>query len=171
MTAATIEVGAWRAIAEAVRVPEPRRRFQLRLRKRGADQSFREIWSTTVDPASRFVDRAPLPRGQAHVIQESGPPAAKVDLLIMGDGYTAEQMDKYHADATRMAEALFTGLRLVDGVDSAAFAARYGSDPLERFGERLDDAFAAGLLASEAGRLRLTDRGMLLSNEVFQLLV
>ena len=36
--------GTWRSIREAVRVPEPRRPFQLRIRKRGADQSFREIW-------------------------------------------------------------------------------------------------------------------------------
>ncbi len=71
----------------------------------------------------------------------------------------------------RMAEALFTGLRLSEGVDVTSFGARYGVDPLAHFGGRLEDAFVAGLLVSEAGRLRLTDRGMLLSNEVFQLLV
>ena len=43
--------GTWRTIPEAVRIPEPRRPFQLRLRKRQADQSFREIWQKTIDPA------------------------------------------------------------------------------------------------------------------------
>ncbi len=88
-----------------------------------------------------------------------------------GDDSAVRDGERSLTDEVRMAEALFTGLRLVDGVDSAAFGARYGADPLDQFGERLDDAFAAGLLKSEEGRLRLTDRGMLLSNEVFQLLV
>ena len=70
-----------------------------------------------------------------------------------------------------LAEALFTGLRLVKGVDLAGFRDRYGHDPLELFGARLEEAFAADLLLEDAGRLRLTERGFLLSNEVFQLLV
>ena len=40
-------------------------------------------------------------------IQERGKPADKVDLLILGDGYTAAELDKFEADARRGAEALF----------------------------------------------------------------
>jgi hypothetical protein len=98
----------WRAIPEAVRVPEPRRPFQLRIRKRQRDQSFREIWSVTLDPASRFVDRAPVPPQQVWSVAEHGDPAVKADLLILGDGYTADETDKYHTDVRRAAEALFT---------------------------------------------------------------
>ena len=36
---------------------------------------------------------------------------------------------------------------------------------------RLDDAFAAGLLARQGGRVRLTRAGVLLSNEVFSALL
>ena len=106
-TTGEARAGTWRAIAEAVRLPEPRRPFQLRIRKREADQSFREVWTLTVDPASRFVDRAPVPRRKVWPLVENGDPAHKVDLLILGDGYTAEQMDKYRADAKRAAGALF----------------------------------------------------------------
>ena len=88
-----------------------------------------------------------------------------------GDGSAVLAGERSLTAEVRMGEALFTGLRLVDGIDTAAFDARYGRDPLAHFGDRLEPAFAAGLLASEEGRLRLTDRGMLLSNEVFQLLV
>jgi hypothetical protein len=99
--------GTWRAIQEAVRVPEPRRPFQLRIRKRGSDRSFREIWSTTIDPTSRFVDRPPLPVADVVEIAVHGEPAVKADLLILGDGYAAGEMDAFEADARRAADALF----------------------------------------------------------------
>lgn len=71
----------------------------------------------------------------------------------------------------RRSEALFTGLRRRDGVDLTVFARRYGVDALAEFGPRLRDAFTAGLLEEAAGALRLTNRGVLVSNEVFRLLV
>jgi len=74
-------------------------------------------------------------------------------------------------DAERRAEALFTGLRRDRGIDREAFRRRYGLDPLDEFGARLADAFAAGLLETRNGVLRLTDDGVLVSNEVFRALV
>jgi hypothetical protein len=46
-----------------------------------------------------------------------------------------------------------------------------GVDQLDEHGKALADAFAAGLLVADETRLRLTERGVLLSNEVFQALV
>jgi hypothetical protein len=100
--------GIWRAIPEAVRVPEPRRPFQLRIRKRQSDQSFREVWSLTIDPGSRFVDRAPVPEQNVWALVDNGGPAVKVDLLILGDGYRQGESEKYRQDAARAAEALFS---------------------------------------------------------------
>jgi oxygen-independent coproporphyrinogen-3 oxidase len=71
----------------------------------------------------------------------------------------------------RAGEALFTGLRRREGVDLASFRGRHGIDPLAEWREGLGSAARAGLVAAEAGRLRLTDRGVLLSNEVFRLFV
>ena len=39
---------------------------------------------------------------------ENGPPRDKVDLLLLGDGYTAAEMGKWHADAKRLADILFS---------------------------------------------------------------
>src|SRR5262245_43671432 len=52
--------GTWRTFRESVRFPETRGKAQLVLKKRAADGSFHEIFSTVVDPASRFVDRSPV---------------------------------------------------------------------------------------------------------------
>jgi oxygen-independent coproporphyrinogen III oxidase len=58
-------------------------------------------------------------------------------------------------------ERFFVGLRLMDGIRPSPAEWRRFDRPIQRF---LD----AGLLATESGALRLTDRGVLLSNEVFQ---
>jgi hypothetical protein len=100
--------GTWRTFHESMRFPEPRGKVQLVLKKRGADGAFREIFSTLADPASRFVDRSPLPAaGKVWTVFENGPPAVKVDLLVLGDGYSAAETAKFHADVRRLTAALF----------------------------------------------------------------
>jgi hypothetical protein len=99
--------GTWRSIGEAVRIPEPRSPFQLRIRKRQPDQSFREIWSLVIDPASRFVDRPPAPSGDVWAVMEHGSPSVKVDVVVLGDGYSGGQRDKFEADVRRLVGELF----------------------------------------------------------------
>ncbi len=38
---------------------------------------------------------------------ENGPPAQKVDLLVIGEGYTAAERQKFHGDVTRLLDGLF----------------------------------------------------------------
>jgi hypothetical protein len=104
--------GIWRTFHESQRFPEPRSTVQLVLSKRGADGAFREIFSTVVDPGSRFVDRSPIagpaPPGEVWSVFEHGSPAEHVDLLFLGDGYTAAELDQFHADVERLTEVLFS---------------------------------------------------------------
>lgn len=110
--------GLWRSFHESQRFPEPRRPVQVSLRKRNAAGHFEEIFTATVDPASRFVDRSSLPEVEGvWAVRENGDPAIKVDLLVLGDGYAVEELEKYHADVERLVDALF---------DSEPFASREG---------------------------------------------
>lgn len=100
--------GIWRTFHESQRFPEPREPVQLVLKKRDADGAFREIFSAAVDPSSRFVDRSPLGKsGDTWAVFENGPPVEKVDLLVLGDGYSAEELDDYRRDVEKVAKALF----------------------------------------------------------------
>ena len=69
--------------------------------------------------------------------------------------------------ATALADALILGLRLTDGVEVAPFEARFGANLEASFGPALARYEALGILDRGDGRLRLTDRGLLLSNELF----
>ena len=98
-----------RTFHESLRFPWPSQPVKVVLRKRQADNSFAEIWNTAVDPASRFVNAATLVRPDARVwtVFENGPSATKVDLVVLGEGYTRAQQAKFHADVKRLIEALF----------------------------------------------------------------
>jgi oxygen-independent coproporphyrinogen III oxidase len=66
-----------------------------------------------------------------------------------------------------MAETAMLGLRLVDGLSLSDFAQRFGQPFEQIFGDRLAEVAAQGLLERQGDRLRLTERGRLLGNEVF----
>ena len=70
-------------------------------------------------------------------------------------------------DLPRRKEELMLGLRLSGGVPSSSFEDIRRTLPAAS-AQRLEDAFDAGLLERPPGRVRLTRRGVLLSNEVFQ---
>ena len=66
----------------------------------------------------------------------------------------------------RYEEALFTGLRLNDGVDGAAIEARFGQDPWAEFGEAITGYVEGDLAWRRGRRVGLTRRGMLVANEI-----
>jgi len=70
-------------------------------------------------------------------------------------------------DSLRRKEGLMMGLRVSGGVPSSTFEEVRKALPAAT-AQRLEDAFDAGLLETVSGRVRLTRRGVLLSNEVFQ---
>jgi len=71
--------------------------------------------------------------------------------------------------ATEMAETMFMGLRLVEeGVTLARFRARFGVDARDAYREELRELGGLGLIVVDDERVRLTRRGRLLGNEVFQ---
>ena len=97
-----------RGFSESVRFPEPKQPVRVVLKKRGRGNEFEEAWSVSVDPADPAIDRSGPPAARAWAVIESGEPRDKVDLLLLGDGYTAAEMEKWHADARRLADILFT---------------------------------------------------------------
>jgi putative oxygen-independent coproporphyrinogen III oxidase len=71
----------------------------------------------------------------------------------------------------RLGDALFTGLRLSDGVDLETVGLRYGVDVWERFGGELERYLEAGCLCRDGNRLWLTRSGMLVAHEVMAVFV
>jgi len=96
-----------RTFHESLRFPAPSAPVQVIMKKRDRRNAFREVWSVLIDPADPAVERSAPPAAEVWAVMHNGEPADKVDLLLMGDGYTAAEMDKWHADARRLTALLF----------------------------------------------------------------
>jgi oxygen-independent coproporphyrinogen III oxidase len=92
-------------------------------------------------------------------------PQAYIEALEQGRSPRGE-VERLEGRSAR-AEAVFLGLRLNEGLDLAAWPREHGGDLWQDFGPALEAALKAGCLESLDGRLRLTPKGRLLSNEVF----
>jgi len=98
-----------RTFSESLRFPAPEAPVEIVLKKRDAKNYWRDIWSTTIDPKDIFIDRSkPAAPAPLIPIHKSGDPATKVDLLLLGDGYTARERSKFVADARRLVAVLFS---------------------------------------------------------------
>ena len=99
---------ARRTFSESLRFPAPDGPVQIVLKKRDAENAFREVWTMVLDPKNMFIDSsAPPSPGPLLEIQKSGDSADKVDFLILGDGYTAAERGKFEKDARRLTDLLF----------------------------------------------------------------
>jgi hypothetical protein len=97
-----------RTFHESLRFPAPAAPVTIVVRKRAGGKSWRDVWTTTVDPADMFVTTAaPAPGAPLLEIEKNGDPSVKVDLLLLGEGYTAAERSTFEADARRLADVLF----------------------------------------------------------------
>lgn len=93
---------------ESLRFPWPKQPVQVVLKKRDAQNAFQQVWSTVIDPQSRFVN--PSERraaGRVWSYLDNGHPSQKVDLLVIGEGYTEAQLPKLRKDVERLVGKLF----------------------------------------------------------------
>ena len=71
----------------------------------------------------------------------------------------------------QVGEALFTGLRMNQGVDRDEFAARFGVDPWSLYQKDLVPFVETGFMWTADRRFGLTRRGMLMANEILMTFV
>lgn len=102
---AKTETQSW---INSVSVPYPKANIIVEITARDkADMQFHSLLKQEVDPNSIFIDRGKLKDNKITQVQYKGTPSRKVDLVFLGEGYTATEQDKFEADARRFTEALF----------------------------------------------------------------
>jgi len=105
----------------------------------------------------------------AYRYTNKGEQAAYIEAVSAGKLPPAED-ERLSAEQVR-AEALILALRLAEGADLFALSARYNFDFLSAYGATLRELVSLGLLCEQEGVFALTDKGILLANEVFVRLI
>jgi hypothetical protein len=97
-----------RTFHESLRFPNQEEIFDVVLKKRDATNRFAEIWRIRLDPNDYLVHQESAAFADDVVaIELNGESATKVDVLLMGDGYTIDEQDDFIQKARELTELLF----------------------------------------------------------------
>jgi hypothetical protein len=98
-----------RAFQESLRLPMPTQPVRIRVLARDERNAFSVVWTLDVDPSDPQIERKSSPAPAPLIaVRNNGSPEQKVDLLILGDGYTEAETAKFEADARRLSDHLFS---------------------------------------------------------------
>ncbi|HIZ85283.1 MAG TPA: IgA Peptidase M64 [Candidatus Coprenecus stercoravium] len=98
-----------KAFTQTVWMPFPRREITVTLSERvKSTGEFRQLFSCAVDPDDALISPEPGTESVITPLLTSGDMSRKVDLLFVAEGYTAEEMDKFHDDCRRFMDYLFS---------------------------------------------------------------
>jgi len=104
----------------------------------------------------------PGSEGEAEAVRFSTPDS--LEAYVAGEPPKCTQI----STAAALEETFFLGLRLTCGVNLRQVSAEFGEDLIVGFSEPIADFVRAGLMEKHEDVIRLTPRGRLLSNEVFE---
>jgi hypothetical protein len=102
--------GISKTFSETVRIPFPKRAVQVTISRRDRHMVFHEMFASAIDPngAGRVNRTRKASRYTVVPLMENGAPAEKVDIVILGDGYSKGDMEKFRRDAKHLNDVMFS---------------------------------------------------------------
>jgi hypothetical protein len=101
--------GIRRTYHESVLMPFPRRPVRVELVKRDRRNVYNLLVSFQIDPADyHIITESPSRRDSVYALVVSGPPHDRVDILIIGEGYTLEERGKFESDLKKYSDVFFS---------------------------------------------------------------
>ena len=92
---------------QAAIFPFPKNKIRLGIEARQWEGEFKTIYTTEIDPSDYFILKETLPGFETFDIVKSGEPGEKVDLVILAEGYTEAEKQKFEDDCQRVTSYLF----------------------------------------------------------------
>jgi hypothetical protein len=101
--------GVKKTFSETLLLPFPKSKIRLEVLLRDRQNIPQTIFQQEIDPADPFIVKEKF-SGDVQVIEQvkNGPPAAKVDLVIIGEGYTAAEQEKFKQDLARFSKLILS---------------------------------------------------------------
>ncbi len=100
--------GIKRTYHESALIPYPKKKIKFTLEVRDRNNVLQPLFSQVIDPSSVSIIKENLSRGvEVLEVVNNGDPHTKVDVAFIGEGYTAEEREKFEADVKRFTAVLF----------------------------------------------------------------
>ncbi|MBM4167831.1 MAG: peptidase M64 [Ignavibacteria bacterium] len=102
--------GTKRTYHESALVPMPKRAFRFSIEKRDRSGGMNEVFADTIDPSNLYIIKETPKHSGVKVSRTriSGDPATSLDLVILGDGYSAAEQKKFERDLKRYADVFLS---------------------------------------------------------------
>ncbi|TLX74041.1 peptidase M64 [Labilibacter sediminis] len=88
--------------------PFPKSTVHVSIEKRNKAGKFISLLNTEVNPNSYSILKTNTNKVTTHKLIDNGSASECVDIVFIGDGYTMDEIDKFHADIKDLSEYLFT---------------------------------------------------------------
>jgi len=96
-----------RSFYESVIVPFPKNTVKIEIRSIDFNQKWKTIYSEYLNPNNNyFINRDKVPNYPVSQINGNMPSDKALDILIIPEGYTKDELEKFYVDAKRMTEFL-----------------------------------------------------------------
>ncbi len=101
--------GVKKTFSESLLIPFPKNKVRLEVLLRDHENRPQPIFSREIDPADMFIVRE-KPAGNVKLdeLVKNGPPAEKVDVVVLAEGYTEGQWDKFRKDLDRFCATILS---------------------------------------------------------------
>ena len=94
-----------RAFSHTIRIPFPRHKMIIQIKKRGDNQL---LWEKKVTPDNYFIRDEKPPQAEVKRLHGSGDPARSVDIAFLAEGYTRDEMKKFEEDVRNISDYIFS---------------------------------------------------------------
>ena len=98
----------WRTLSESVIMPFPKKSIKLVFYKRLKNMSWEPLYTRYINPTDYNIRPQQNMKITAHKVHYSGDPAKKVDIVLLAEGYTVDEQEKFMKDAERFKEYLLS---------------------------------------------------------------
>lgn len=101
--------GKIKSFHESALIPYPKNKILFVIEKRNDQNQLEEFYSTEIDPNSIYIIKDKVSDSNVEIFTPviNGEPHNKVDVVILGEGYTKNQRNKFEEDLNRFVQYFF----------------------------------------------------------------
>lgn len=102
--------GIERTFSESALIPYPKNKIQFSIEKRDKENKLHEIFSVEIDPNDISIISENIFDNSVKIFKSlyNGDPHSKIDIAIIGEGYTEKEQSKFKSDLEKFTNIFFS---------------------------------------------------------------